>query len=47
MIRGLGRDPHTSFVGAWGYATARCLELPFRTGDDCFRGVPGVKFVKA
>lgn len=36
-----------SFVDAWGYATARSLDLPFLTGDEDFRGVPGVKFVKA
>ncbi len=35
-----------SYVDAWGYATARSLGLPFLTGDDDFRGVPGVKFVK-
>lgn len=37
---------HCSYVDAWGYATARSLGLPFLTGDEDFRGVPGVKFVK-
>ena len=36
-----------SFVDAWGYATARSLGVPFLTGDEDFRGVPGVKLVKA
>lgn len=36
-----------SYVDAWGYATARSLGLQFLTGDEDFRGVPGVKFVKA
>jgi predicted nucleic acid-binding protein len=36
-----------SYVDAWGYATARALDVPFLTGDEDFRGVPGVKFVKA
>lgn len=36
-----------STVDAWGYATASHLGLPFLTGDEAFRGVPGVKFVKA
>lgn len=36
-----------SFVDAWGYATARSLAVPFLTGDEAFRGVPGVKFLKA
>ena len=36
-----------SYVDAWGYATARWLDVPFLTGDDDFRGVPGVRFLKA
>ncbi|MHB8604739.1 MAG: PIN domain-containing protein [Thermoplasmatota archaeon] len=36
-----------SYVDAWGYATARLLDAAFLTGDEDFRGVPGVKFVKA
>lgn len=36
-----------SYIDAWGYATARSLGIPFLTGDDDFKGVPGVKFVKA
>lgn len=36
-----------SYVDAWGYATARSLDAAFLTGDEDFRGVPGVKFVKA
>lgn len=36
-----------SYVDAWGYATAQWLGIPFLTGDDDFRKVPGVEFVKA
>lgn len=36
-----------SFVDAWGYATAQWLGVPFLTGDEDFRGVPGVRFLKA
>ena len=36
-----------STVDAWAYATARSLGIPFLTGDEDFRGVPDVKFVKA
>lgn len=36
-----------SYVDAWGYATAQWLGVPFLTGDDDFRKVPGVEFVKA
>jgi uncharacterized protein len=36
-----------STVDVWGYATARHLGIPFLTGDRGFRGVPGVKFLKA
>jgi predicted nucleic acid-binding protein len=36
-----------SYVDAWGYATSRSLGVPFLTGDEDFRGVPGVRFVKA
>ena len=43
----LAAGARCSFVDAWGYATARSLGLPFLTGDEDFRGVPGVKFVKA
>lgn len=35
-----------STVDAWGYATALGFGIPFLTGDEGFRGVPGVKFVK-
>lgn len=43
----LAAGARCTFVDAWGYATARSLKLPFLTGDEDFRGVPGVKFVKA
>jgi len=33
-------------VDAWGYATARSLGVPFLTGDEAFRKVPHVEFVK-
>lgn len=36
-----------SYTDAWGYATARSMDIPFLTGDEGFRGVPGVKFLKA
>jgi PIN domain nuclease of toxin-antitoxin system len=36
-----------SHVDALGYALAQHLGVPFLTGDEAFRGVPGVKFVKA
>lgn len=39
-----GKD--CSYVDAWGYATARSIEVPFLTGDEHFRGVPYVEFVK-
>lgn len=35
-----------SHVDAWGYATARSLGVPFLTGDEAFRRVPHVEFVK-
>lgn len=38
---------HCSYVDAWGYATARWLGMPFLTGDEDFRKVPHVEFVKA
>ena len=36
-----------SYIDAIGYASAQSLGIPFLTGDEAFRGVPGVKFVKA
>lgn len=36
-----------STVDAWGYATAQSLGMSFLTGDEEFRGIPGVTFVKA
>ena len=35
-----------SHIDAWGYATARSLAVPFLTGDEAFRSLPGVEFVK-
>jgi len=35
-----------SYGDALGYVAARSLDLPFLTGDDAFRGEPGVEFVK-
>lgn len=36
-----------STVDAWSYASAQALGIPFLTGDEGFRGVPGVQFLKA
>ena len=46
-VERLAAGARCSYVDAWGYATARSMGLPFLTGDEDFRGVPGVKFVKA
>ena len=35
-----------SYVDALGYVLARRLSVRFLTGDDAFRGLPGVLFVK-
>ncbi len=35
-----------SYIDCLGYAIAQELKLPFLTGDEGFRGLPGVKFVK-
>jgi len=35
-----------SYVDALGYVLARRLSLRFLTGDDAFRGLPNVLFVK-
>ncbi|MEK6849644.1 MAG: PIN domain-containing protein [Nanoarchaeota archaeon] len=35
-----------SYIDCLGYALAQELRLPFLTGDEGFRGLPNVKFVK-
>ncbi len=45
QLRQLGKN--VSYIDAWGYATARWLDIPFLTGDEDFRDVDGVEFVKA
>lgn len=35
-----------SYIDCLGYALAQELRIPFLTGDEGFRGLPGVKFVK-
>ena len=40
------RRRQLSYVDALGYVLARRLKLRFLTGDDAFRGLPGVLFVK-
>ena len=41
-----GRRRKLSYVDALGYVIARRLSLRFLTGDDAFRGLPNVLFVK-
>jgi predicted nucleic acid-binding protein len=43
-IRSKKRD--CSYVDAWGYASARHLQVPFLTGDPAFQGVEHVEFVR-
>lgn len=45
QLRQLSKD--VSYIDAWGYATARWLDIPFLTGDEDFRGLDHVEFVKA
>lgn len=35
-----------SYIDAWGYAAAELLGRRFLTGDEAFRGLPNVEFVK-
>jgi predicted nucleic acid-binding protein len=35
-----------SYIDCLGYALAQEIKLPFLTGDEGFKGLPGVKFVK-
>lgn len=35
-----------SYVDAWGYSAAELLGRKFLTGDEAFRGLPNVEFVK-
>jgi predicted nucleic acid-binding protein len=35
-----------SYTDCLGYAIAQDLKMPFLTGDEGFRGLPNVKFVK-
>jgi len=35
-----------SYGDALGYVAAQALNVPFLTGDDAFKGEPGVEFVK-
>ena len=40
------KNKSMSFADAIGYATALHLKIPFVTGDEAFRNLPGVEFVK-
>ena len=40
------KNKKMSFADAVGYATALNLKIPFLTGDEAFKGLPGVEFVK-
>lgn len=42
----IGRKRNCSHVDAWGYASAAALHRRFLTGDEAFRGLPNVEFVK-
>lgn len=42
----LGKKRNCSHVDAWGYAAAAALHRRFLTGDEAFRGLPNVEFVK-
>jgi predicted nucleic acid-binding protein len=35
-----------SYIDCLGYVLAQEIKLPFLTGDEGFKGLPGVKFVK-
>lgn len=35
-----------SYIDCLGYAVAQDLKIPFLTGDEGFKGLPNVKFVK-
>ena len=40
------KNKKMSMPDAIGYATALFLKIPFITGDDDFKGMPNVEFVK-
>lgn len=40
------KNKNMSFADAIGYATALHIRIPFVTGDEAFRNLPGVEFVK-
>ncbi|MBI4361855.1 MAG: PIN domain-containing protein [Euryarchaeota archaeon] len=40
------RHPRMSYIDCIGYRMARELNVPFLTGDDAFRGMEGVEFVR-
>ncbi len=40
------RTKKLSYADCLGYALARKLEIPFLTGDEGFRSIPHVQFVK-
>ena len=42
----IGKKRKCSHVDAWGYAAAGALRRRFLTGDEVFRGLPNVEFVK-
>jgi hypothetical protein len=42
----VGKKRNCSHVDAWGYASAETLGRRFLTGDESFRGLPNVEFVK-
>ncbi|MFZ1024227.1 MAG: PIN domain-containing protein [Thermoplasmata archaeon] len=44
LMRSQKRD--CSYIDAWGYASARHLQVPFLTGDPAFRTVDHVEFVR-
>ena len=44
FMRAQKRD--CSYIDAWGYASARHLEVPFLTGDPAFETVEHVEFVR-
>lgn len=41
-----GRKRNCSHVDGWGYAASEILGRKFLTGDEAFRGLPNVEFVK-
>lgn len=40
------KQRNCSTADAWGYAAASALRRRFLTGDEAFRGLPNVEFVK-